>query len=256
VKEKDNVKEKVKENVKDNVKEKENVKENVKEKVKENVKDNVKENVKENVKVKENFNDNVKEKDNVKEVKDNVKEKVKDKDNMKEKKVKDNVKENVKEKENVKAKEKDNVKEKVKDKVKEKKVKENVKEKVKDASQPWGFSYLQPLDGGKECEGQREEGPRAELPQLAARHAAPVDGPGITHLQLQVHGSFTTTTTITAGHRGAGRQTASLCDRRFSVPAVGDLTDDIKRFLQVHRVGDRLQRQPDVSVPRSLEDRR
>lgn len=51
-------------------------------------------------------------------------------------------------------------------------------------------SYLQTLDGGEECEGQGEEGPRAELPQLAPRDAAPVDGPGVAHLQHQVHGSF------------------------------------------------------------------
>lgn len=37
-----------------------------------------------------------------------------------------------------------------------------------------------------------------------------------------------------------------------AVPAVGDLTDDVKGFLQVDSVRNHLQRQPDVSVSRRL----
>lgn len=49
-------------------------------------------------------------------------------------------------------------------------------------------SNLETLDGRQQRQRKGQRGSGAELSQLAARHAAPVDGPGVAHLQHQVHG--------------------------------------------------------------------
>lgn len=54
-------------------------------------------------------------------------------------------------------------------------------------------SYLQTLHRWQEYERQREEGSGTEFPQLSPWYTTPVDRPGVTHLQHQVHGSFTAT---------------------------------------------------------------
>lgn len=43
-------------------------------------------------------------------------------------------------------------------------------------------------------------------------------------------------------------------DFLFFLPAVGDFTDNVKRFFEVDRVRNYLQRQSDISIPWSLED--
>lgn len=49
-------------------------------------------------------------------------------------------------------------------------------------------SHLETLDGREQRQREGQRGSGAELPQLVARDAAPVDGPGVAHLQHQVHG--------------------------------------------------------------------
>lgn len=73
-----------------------------------------------------------------------------------------------------------------------------------------------------------------------------MDGSGVAHLQHQVHGSLAATT--------RSRNAVSLAPQHgvtaglTVVPAVGDLTDDVKGFLEVDGVRNHLQRQSDVSV--------
>lgn len=107
-------------------------------------------------------------------------------------------------------------------------------------------SYLQTLDGREECERQGEGHGGAEFAQLSPWCSAPVDGSSVAHLQHQVHGSLAATT--------RSRNAVSLEPQHgvtaglTVVPAVGDLTDDVKGFLEVDGVRNHLQRQSDVSV--------
>lgn len=66
-------------------------------------------------------------------------------------------------------------------------------------------SHLETLDGREKCQWEGQRGGGTELPQLAARDAAPVDGPGVAHLQHQVHGPL-------AGHAVQGKTTEKIQD--------------------------------------------